>query len=798
MRKSLAYPILGLALAAGAGLAIWWFAVREPPVPIDEVLAAYQEGAQYGELTIAYPLDQTLFPPEIPPPGFRWKDADANCDTWLVTIRFEDGPERMNFLCSAPQWTPPDDRWEAVKRRSREAAATVTVLGLNRKRPGQILSASSVSLRTSADEVGAPLFYREVALPFKDAVADPATHIRWRFGAVGSRDRPPVVLEKLPVCGNCHSFSRDGNWLGMDVDYASDKGSYAICPVTEEIALEDRKIITWSDYAREDEEPTFGLLSQISPDGRYVVSTVKDRSVFVAKEDLAFSQLFFPIQGILVVYDRQSRTFRALPGADDKRFVQSNPTWSPDGKYIVFARNEMYRLENLHNSTSPLLTPADCAEFLEGGKKFRFDLYRVPFGDGRGGEAEPLAGASHNGMSNYFPKYSPDGRWIVFCKAKSFMLLQPDSELYIIPAEGGEARRLRCNTARMNSWHSWSPNGRWLVFASKARSPYTQLFLTHIDAAGRSSPPVALERFTASDTAANIPEFVNAPPGAIRRIRQRFLDGDSYYRAGYYAILFDDFDTAERAYRMALKFDPDHKLAHNELGVVLAAMNRYEEAETHFLRAIEIDGEFGEAHRNLGTARGRQGKFQEALAPLREAVRIAPDDPECRRMLGDTLVGLGRHKEGRAHLDKATRLDGKYADARASLDTADRLLRAGKFEEGARHYRRALEQNPEFLPALLGLASLLATAEREDLRDGNEAVVHAEKACALTGYRDPAALGVLAAAYAEAGQFGTAVHVAERALQFARREEQAVLAASLERQRERYRQNQPARRSNPR
>ena len=65
------------------------------------------------------------------------------------------------------------------------------------------------------------------------------------------------------------------------------------------------------------------------------------------------------------------------------------------------------------------------------------------------------------------------------------MLLQPDSELYIMPAAGGEARRLECNTARMNSWHSWSPNGKWLVFSSKANSPYTQLFLTHIDEQGQ-------------------------------------------------------------------------------------------------------------------------------------------------------------------------------------------------------------------------------------------------------------------------------------------------------------------------
>ena len=39
--------------------------------------------------------------------------------------------------------------------------------------------------------------------------------------------------------------------------------------------------------------------------------------MFVATPEIAFSQLFFPIKGILVVYDREEKTFRALPGADD-------------------------------------------------------------------------------------------------------------------------------------------------------------------------------------------------------------------------------------------------------------------------------------------------------------------------------------------------------------------------------------------------------------------------------------------------------------------------------------------------
>src|SRR5208282_2058874 len=128
---------------------------------------------------------------------------------------------------------------------------------------------------------------------------------------------------------------------------------------------------------------------------------------------------------------------------------------------------------------------------LRPGKDYVFtDLYRIPFNDGKGGQPVPIAGASHNGISNTFPKVSPNGRWIVFVKSSNGQLMRPDSQLYIVPAEGGVARRMRCNTALMNSWHSFSPNGHWLVFSSKSRSPYTQLFLTHLDETGVDSPPI--------------------------------------------------------------------------------------------------------------------------------------------------------------------------------------------------------------------------------------------------------------------------------------------------------------------
>ena len=112
-------------------------------------------------------------------------------------------------------------------------------------------------------------------------------------------------------------------------------------------------------------------------------------------------------------------------------------------------------------------------------------------------------------MSNSFPKYSPDGKWLVFVQAKNALLMRPDSRLFIIPAKGGKARELIANQDPMNSWHSWSPNSRWLVFSSKRNTPYTQLFLTHINEKGMDSPAILIPNSTPINRAANIPEFVN-------------------------------------------------------------------------------------------------------------------------------------------------------------------------------------------------------------------------------------------------------------------------------------------------
>ncbi len=367
--------------------------LRWASVVLTNSLHGSQKPAGVTQLTILYPLDETLFPPEIASPTFRWEDRRTSANAWLVTFQFQDNAAGMSFPCPTPVWTPSDEDWKTIKRNSLNKPAKVTILGYSQADPRRILSRASISISTSTDEVGAPLFFREVNLPFVTAVKDPAAYIRWRFGEISSKEPPPIVLQQLPVCGNCHSFSANGSTLAMEVDSGNDKGSYAIMPVQEQIALDRPKMITWSDYRREDRETTFGLLCQVSPDGRYVVGTVKDRALAVYRPELAFSQLFFLVKGIMAIYDREARTFSALPGASDPSYVQTNGTWSPDGKTIVFSRSrdKAYDPPSLRHYES-VLVPTQEADAVSQG---RAEVHVRPLPDsiqrrqGRQGGADP-------------------------------------------------------------------------------------------------------------------------------------------------------------------------------------------------------------------------------------------------------------------------------------------------------------------------------------------------------------------------------------------------------------------------
>jgi hypothetical protein len=471
------------------------------------------------EVIIYYPFNESLFPPEFPPPVFEWVSENRYPGLWEVSLYTEDGKINITDRTYKTNWTPDQAKWESIKMVSANKQIIFSVQKLN-----NALHKAHVHIQISSDSVGSPILYREMPIPFVIAEKN-LDSMSFRFIDIGSNQPPQYAMKGFMVCGNCHSFTLDGNTIGLDLDAGRrDKGGYFIAQILDTIQFDYSNYMSWTKLEK---RKTFGLFSKLSPDGRYVVTTTKDRVIIknfpYAPEYIAYSQLFFPVAGNLLVYDRYTHKLKELPGANLDTYVQSNAVWTPDGKNIVFARSNALSIDKNENDVN-ILNDTIVEQFTERKRSFKYDLYIIPFNNGNGGIAKPIEGASNNSFSNYFPAISPDGKWLIFCQAENFMLLQPDSRLYIVPIKGGKARKLQCNFSYMNSWHSWSANSKWIVFASKGLSIYTDLFLSHIDENGNASIPVLIEKARQYRKVANYPEFINRKPGSILKMKYFYVE----------------------------------------------------------------------------------------------------------------------------------------------------------------------------------------------------------------------------------------------------------------------------------
>jgi hypothetical protein len=423
----------------------------------------------------------------------------------------------MFILSNQTRWVPDKKLWALIKKNSTDISATLTIIGYNYKSK-KIITSKKINFSTSTDSVDAPIVYQQMMIPIEVGSQFPNT-ARWLIGDISSYQKPKIILENQNVCGMCHHFSADGKIFGLDLDIDGDKGAYGISPVKKQIRLKKKNFISWTEFQNND-NITLGLFSKISPTGKYVISTIREKRVFIQINDLDFSELFFPYEGVFACYNRKSDKFFYLPGADNPEFVHVGADWSPDEKYIVFSRAKAKKKFDKAMNGKAFLKAGRFERIGDLQKKYhiQYDLYHIPFNKGKGGVAEPLNGASGNGKSNYWPRYSPDGKWIAFTQSDNAIMNQHNSELFILPSKGGKARRMNCSRKIHNSWHSWSPNSKWLVFSSKVNTPFTEIFIAHVDENGNDSQPVLLTRFNSKQLASVMPEFANIKPDELDKI----------------------------------------------------------------------------------------------------------------------------------------------------------------------------------------------------------------------------------------------------------------------------------------
>jgi Flp pilus assembly protein TadD len=224
------------------------------------------------------------------------------------------------------------------------------------------------------------------------------------------------------------------------------------------------------------------------------------------------------------------------------------------------------------------------------------------------------------------------------------------------------------------------------------------------------------------------------------------------------------FTTEESLLRDTLKKSPAAWAARNDLGVILVKKGDYPAALDQFALSLQFNSDSPDTHANLGYVLALQGKFAEADAQYLAALKIKPDASQTHKMYAEALELQGKNLEALHHFQMAVRLK---PDAEAYMQLASLFYATGDLRQAVAQFHHALQFKPDQVEALNNLAWILATCPDGAVRDGDEAVRCAERACQLTAFKRAGMVGTLAAAYAEAGRFPEAVSTAEKAVRLA-------------------------------
>ncbi len=284
-------------------------------------------------------------------------------------------------------------------------------------------------------------------------------------------------------------------------------------------------------------------------------------------------------------------------------------------------------------------------------------------------------------------------------------------------------------------------------------------------------------------------------------------------------------DKALAHLRQAVEAEPEYALALNELGIISQTNGDTKAAIGFYRRAVDAKPNGTEGLYNLATALLRAGQTSEAAPLLRRAVTLSPSLVGAVMTKGGDYAKNGKVEAARACFEAIADSEGVAVGARFNLaimaardgnrDAAvsayqrvleidpaheksvaalvNLYLNAKKTREAVRTLRSALEHAPDSLSVLKPLASLLATAPQDDIRDGALAVELASRAARLTGRKDPVVLATLAAALAETGEFERAAQIAGDAIDLAREANAGRLADFVANQRMGYQAGRPFR-----
>jgi len=123
---------------------------------------------------------------------------------------------------------------------------------------------------------------------------------------------------------------------------------------------------------------------------------------------------------------------------------------------------------------------------------------------------------------------------------------------------------------------------------------------------------------------------------------------EAHFGLGYLYWKEKRYEDARSAFQGELSQQPQHTQALTYLADTEMHMGDEKGAEEHLRQALQLDANIRLAHLDLGTLLASRNDSDSAVAHFREAIRIDSSKPDAHYRLGRLLLSLGRQKEAEA------------------------------------------------------------------------------------------------------------------------------------------------------